>query len=142
MKVQNYKTHKRFVIGFHVITLLLIIALLGGSIVNLVHSNSDNLYANSLICLIAIILGLFFVFIRQFPLKAQDRAIRAEENLRHFVLSGKLLDRRLRTSQIIALRFASDEEFVLLAQKALEQNMDANTIKKSILNWRGDFHRV
>jgi hypothetical protein len=142
MKVQNYKTHRRIVIGFHVVTSLLIIALLGGSIVNLVHRDANDLYSASLICLIAIILGLLYAFVRQFPLKAQDRAIRAEENLRHFVLTGKLLDRRLRTSQIIALRFASDEEFVGLAQKALEQNMDANSIKKSILNWRGDFHRV
>jgi len=142
MKVQNYKTHRRFLIGFHVITSLLIIALLGGSVVNLLHTGNNELYSASLICLIAIILVLFFVFVRSFPLKAQDRAIRAEENLRHFVLSGKLLDRRLRTSQIIALRFASDEEFVGLAQKALEQNMEANAITKSILNWRGDFHRV
>jgi hypothetical protein len=142
MKVQNYKTHRRFLIGFHVITLLLILALLGGSIVNLVHRDGNDLYSASLICLIAIILGLLYAFVRQFPLKAQDRAIRAEENLRYFVLTGKLLDRRLRTSQIIALRFASDEEFVGLAQKALEQNLDATSIKKSILNWRGDFHRV
>src|SRR5882724_7186312 len=103
MKVQNYKTHRRFLIGFHVITSLLIIALLGGSVVNLLHTGNNELYSASLICLIAIILVLFFVFVRSFPLKAQDRAIRAEENLRHFVLSGKLLDRRLRTSQIIAL---------------------------------------
>ena len=35
---------------------------------------------------------LLFVFVRAFPLKAQDRAIRAEEQLRHYVLTGKLLD--------------------------------------------------
>jgi len=142
MKVQDYKSHRRYIFGFHIITLLFIIALLAGSVVNLLHTEHSNLYSASLICLISVILGLMFIYVRQFPLKAQDRAIRAEENLRHYVLSGKLLDRRLRTSQIIALRFASDEEFVQLAKKALEQNMDSHTIKKSILNWKGDFHRV
>jgi hypothetical protein len=142
MKVQNFKNHQRYLIGFHVILSLLIIALLIGSIVNLVHAEHSNLYSASLICLIAVIFGLIYVYVRQFPLKAQDRAIRAEENLRHFVLSGKLLDKKLRTSQIIALRFASDDEFVELAKKTLAENLDARAIKKSILNWKGDFHRV
>jgi hypothetical protein len=142
MKAQTFKTHKRLVIGFHVVTSLLIIALIGGSIVNLIHADKHTVYSSSLICLIAVILTLIFVFVRQFPLKAQDRAIRAEENLRHFVLSGKPLDNRLSINQIIALRFASDEEFVELAKKALEQNLDSNSIKKLVTNWRGDFHRV
>jgi len=142
MKVQTFKTHRRLVIGFHVVTSLLIIALIGGSIVNLVHADKNTIYSSSLICLIAVILTLFFVFVRKFPLMAQDRAIRAEENLRHFVLSGKPLDSRLSMNQIIALRFASDDELVELAKKALEQDLDSNSIKKSVTNWRGDFHRV
>lgn len=142
MKEQNFKSHRRFLISFHVVTSLLILALFGGSVVNLFHANGNNLYAASLICLISIILGLFYAFIRLFPLRAQDRAIRAEENLRHFVLSGKLLDSRLRLSQIIALRFASDEEFIELAKKAIDQKLDSNSIKQAITNWKGDFHRV
>ena len=142
MKIQNYKSHRRLDPVFHGVTLLLLVALLGGSLVNLFRANHTDLYADSLIVLIAVSLCLIYVFVRRFPLKAQDRAIRAEENLRYFVLTGKLLDRRLTTNQIIALRFASDEEFVALAKKAVDENMDANAIKKSIQNWRGDFHRV
>ncbi|MGZ8919179.1 MAG: DUF6526 family protein, partial [Methylobacter sp.] len=41
--------------------------------------------------LISIVLMSFFIFARSFALKAQDRAIRAEENLRHYVLTGKLI---------------------------------------------------
>ena len=48
---------------------------------------------------------------RVYPLKAQDRAIRADENLRHFAMTGKLLDPRLTVKQVVALRFASDGEF-------------------------------
>ena len=79
---------------------------------------------------------------RAFALKAQDRAIRAEENLRHFSLTGKLLDSRLTTPQIIALRFASDTEFLILAERAANDNLKAEEIKKAIVNWREDHHRV
>ena len=91
------------------------------------------------LCIGVILIGYFA---RAFALKAQDRAIRAEENLRHFAMTGKLLDKRLTISQVIALRFASDEEFVLLAQKAADENISAKDIKTSIKNWRGDYYRV
>lgn len=63
-----------------------------------------------MICLL-----LLFFFCRLFPLKAQDRAIRAEENLRHYVLTGNLLDSGLTMRQVIGRRFASDDEFIALA---------------------------
>jgi uncharacterized protein DUF6526 len=142
MKMQHYKNHRRLVPGFHIVTLLAIIVLLIGSIINIIHSAPSNLYSASLICLIAIILGLLFVWVRTFPLKAQDRAIRAEENLRHFALTGKLLDARLRINQVIALRFASDEEFAGLAKKAADEDLSGNEIKKQISKWRADHHRA
>ena len=83
-----------------------------------------------------------FFFARGFALKAQDRAIRAEENFRHFILTGKPLDNRLRMGQIIALRFAGDAEFPSLAQKAAAENIKGDDIKKAIQTWRADNHRV
>jgi hypothetical protein len=80
--------------------------------------------------------------VRTYSLKVQDRAIRAEERLRHFVLTGKPLDSRLRLGQIIALRFASDNEFPALAQKAAEESLTSKQIKKLIQNWRADYYRV
>ena len=77
-----------------------------------------------------------------FALKAQDRAIRAEENLRHFVLTGKLLDPKLTVRQIIGLRFASDGEFVALAQRAAAENLSEDDIKKAIKTWKPDTYRV
>jgi len=144
MKDQHYKNHFRVVPMFHLVTGLAIIAAIVGSFVNLYESrnNHDNLYSASLICLITLILASFFVFIRQFPLKAQDRAIRAEESLRHFVLTGKLPDHRLSISQIIALRFASDEELPELSKQAAAENLSSSAIKKSIKAWRADHHRA
>jgi hypothetical protein len=85
---------------------------------------------------------LLFWFARIFPLRAQDRAIRAEENLRHFALTGKLFDPRLTIKQIIGLRFASDTEFPELARRAADQSMSLDDIKKSVKNWRPDHNRL
>jgi hypothetical protein len=94
---------------------------------------------DALLFIIAFILG---VLVRTYALKVQDRAIRAEESLRHFILTGKPLDSRLRLGQIIALRFASDEEFPELARQAVDQSMTGKQIKESIRQWRADHHRV
>ena len=44
--------------------------------------------------------------------------------------------------QIIALRFASDEEFVELVERAIQENLSSAEIKKAIKNWKGDYYRV
>ncbi|HEY4155010.1 MAG TPA: DUF6526 family protein, partial [Puia sp.] len=61
---------------------------------------------------------------------------------RYFSLTGKLLDSRLTLSQIIALRFAPDNEFVELADRALKENLNNSSIKKAIRQWKADHHRV
>ncbi len=142
MQQQNFKNHARLVPGYHGVTYLAIIALIIGSFVNLYNSSHDNLYSASLICLTSLILALVCFYARSFALKAQDRAIRAEENFRHYMLTNKLMDGRLNLSQVIALRFASDEEFPALAQKAAAEKLPAKEIKKQIKNWRGDYYRV
>ena len=89
-----------------------------------------------------IVLLLIGFYTRTFALIAQDRAIKAEENLRHYLLTGKTLDAKLKVRQIIGLRFASDEEFPALVEKALKEKLSEKDIKKSIINWRPDYYRV
>jgi hypothetical protein len=43
---------------------------------------------------------------------------------------------------VIALRFASDEEFVALARKAAEENLTNDAIKRAVKNWRADTYRA
>lgn len=142
MKTQNFKNHTQLVPGFHVLTFLAIVALLGGAIQNLVTASHENKYSASLLVLVAVIFFCFFWYTRSFSMKVQDRAIRAEENLRHFVLTGKLLDKNLNMRQIVALRFASDDEFVALASKAVAENLSSKQIKQSIINWKADYDRA
>lgn len=139
---QNYKNHTRYVPMFHFFAGSAILFGLIGSIVNLFHSNAETHYSAALITLIFIVLVFLFWYTRSFALRAQDRAIRAEENFRHFILTGKPLDKQLRLSQIIALRFASDEEFPELAKRAVSEKLSQKEIKLAITNWRADYNRV
>ncbi len=142
MKEQSFKNHARYVFMFHVVTWGAILVVIIGSIINLLHSSKENLYSASLLLVVSLILFSVSWYSRQFALKAQDRAIRAEENIRHFILTGKPLDARLRMGQIIALRFAPDEEFPVLCQQAIDKSLSGKDIKQSIHNWRADHHRA
>lgn len=143
MSEQNFKNHTRLIPLYHGLASLLIVGGLIGSIINLLnHHDASNHYSAALLVTVFVVLLLLFWYARAFALKAQDRAIRAEENFRHFILTGKPLDKNLRLGQIIALRFASDEEFPPLAQRALSESMSPKDIKMAIKNWRGDYHRA
>ncbi len=144
MQEQNYAKHAKFVPMFHAVLFGIIALSLIGSFVNLWQSLGDHerLYSASLITALSVALLLLSFFTRSFAMGVQDRAIRAEENLRHFALTGKRLDSRLTLKQIVGLRFASDAEFVELAQKAAEEGLPQDTIKKSVKGWRADHDRV
>ena len=142
MKQQNYANHSRLVLGYHGVLFILILALLIGAIMNLINASDQNLYSASLLVLVSIILLLLMYYSRAFALKAQDRAIKAEENFRHFLLTGKPLNNKLTVRQIVGLRFSSDEEFPALAEKAIQENLSESDIKKQIKNWKSDLYRV
>jgi hypothetical protein len=144
MATQNFANHARTVPMYHFVTLPLLLLTFIGSVVNLVQSMGDHerLYSAALICALSLATMFTAFFARVFALKAQDRAIRAEENLRHFAMTGKLLDPRLSALQIVALRFAPDGELVALAQKAAQDSMKAGDIKRSVKNWRADEYRA
>src|SRR6185369_3338006 len=144
MPEQSYAKHAKFVPMFHFVLSGIILLSFIGSLVNLWQSLADHarLYNASLITALSVALLLLFFFTRSFAMGVQDRAIRAEENLRHFALTGKLLDQRLTIKQIVGLRFASDAEFADLARKAAEGNIPQDEIKKSVKNWRADYDRV
>lgn len=144
METQNYANHRRVVAPFHFFVLPLFFLTFIGSGVNLYESWGDHerMYSASLILVLALCSMLGTLFGRMFALRAQDRAIRAEENLRHFALTGKLLDPAISMRQVIALRFAPDSEFVVLADRAAAENLDPDAIKRAIKIWRADMNRA
>jgi Family of unknown function (DUF6526) len=95
---------------------------------------------------VSLALLMLTFLVRLNPLKAQDRIIRLEEKLRYQqVLSPALLPQTsaLRTEQIIALRFAGDDELEELVGAVLAGKLTKSIeIKRAIKNWRGDTFRV
>ena len=144
MQPQTYANHKRYVFLFHVVLFFMLVFTVIGSLVNVYESIGDHqrIYSASLIVVLSVSMLMLFFFSRGFALRAQDRAIRAEENLRHFAMTGKLLDPKLTMQQILGLRFASNEEFLGLAKKAVDENLSNDAIKRAVKNWRADHHRV
>jgi hypothetical protein len=142
MKPQTYANHSRYVGGFHFLLSSLLLIGFIVSIVNLFMHWNENGLMFSLFVLLYFCGLLLFWYSRRFAVRAQDRAIRGEESLRYFIMTGKAIDSRITMSQIIALRFADDEEFVALADKAAAESMWMSDIKKAIKKWRADHHRA
>lgn len=142
MSEQNFSNHARYHPLYHYFTAPLVLVGLIGSINYFIRCTPDNFYLASLLVLVFFILLVLGWLVRGYALKAQDRAIRAEESLRHFIFTGKAIDSRLRMGQIVALRFASDAEFPALAQRAADENLSGKAIKQAIQQWRTDYNRI
>lgn len=141
-KTQTYKNHSHYVPLYHYLTFAAMLALLiGGTYLVFTASDEMKLISYLFLLLVFTVISVSF-HNRSFALKVQDRAVRAEENLRYFILTGKRLDVGLTIHQIIALRFADDEEFIHLVNKTIKENLSPTQIKTNIKNWRPDYHRA
>lgn len=93
---------------------------------------------------IALVIGIFIS--RYMPLRAQDRIIRLEERARlERLLPADLRGRigELTARQLIAIRFAPDDEVPDLTRRALNGELKTPAdIKRAIRNWRADHLRV
>lgn len=142
-EAQGYQNHRRVVVGFHVITL-------GILIVNLIWSLYRTVTRFSLDAVVALLLSvglmLFWHYARAFATTAQDRIIRVEEQLRLTKLLPPDLVKHIgdyTIGQLIAMRFASDEELPALARRVRAEGIrDREAIKRLIKTWRPDYLRV
>jgi hypothetical protein len=142
MSDQNVKNHSRYVSGYHFISPLLILLVIAASIIRLVRHWPHDHLISAILIVMGIVLAMVWFFTRTFALRAQDRAIRAEETLRYFMITGRRPDASLRMGQFIALRFASDAEMPALADRAAAEKLSGSQIKELIQNWRADNNRV
>jgi hypothetical protein len=139
---QSLKNHGRLHVPFHIVSIFALVANLVVAIVYAVHHFC--FYSAWLVFLSVVVFVPFFI-IRIYPLKVQDRVIRLEERLRLQALAPSEWHTqiyRLSEDQLIALRFASDDEVVELAKQALEHNLNRKQVKERIKSWRADNWRV
>jgi hypothetical protein len=138
---QNLKNHARYVPLFHFVLGVLIFANFVHVLKALVPFSPERAYD----AMVAAALALLFWYTRAFPVAAQDRVIRLEERLRVRALAPDLAPRfdQLAIAQVIALRFAGDDEFAALVREVLEGRLTTSAdIKKAVKHWRADTLRV
>jgi Family of unknown function (DUF6526) len=140
---QTYANHVRIHPPFHRFLFPGAVVLLILTIVNVVR------HYQQLTAWILLLMGVLFpvavLLIRTNALRVQNRLIRLEERLRLQALLPADMSARipeLTESQLIALRFASDDELPALVEKVLTAKMQPGDIKKVIVTWRADTFRV
>jgi len=145
IKTQNFRNHAAFDPSYHVVGSVLLLFNFCVGIVLLILSIKTQLLLGLWIFVLSVALMLLFIKLRTYPLKIQDRLIRLEERVRMDALLPEPLKKRipeLTESQLIGLRFASDEELPALVQLTLDKNLDRKQIKERIQNWRPDHFRI
>ena len=142
-KIQNFENHAKFVPAFHFVVLPIFLINLVWSIVRLAHVFS---VGNVISVLMAVAFILLALNARLFAITVQDRVIRLEMRLRlQQVLPENLRGRipEFTVAQLVALRFANDQELPELARKVLDEKLtDRKAIKKMIRNWQPDLLRA
>ncbi|MGY6742373.1 MAG: DUF6526 family protein [Cecembia sp.] len=145
--MQNYKNHTRYYPFHHFVLTPLTLVFFIWTLVNLFSAIGSGVQVSQEVYHLigATILLLLPLLARIYALKNQDRIIRLEMRQRYFELTGESFrekERKLRLSQIIALRFAGDNELLELIDKAIKEGLRSKVIKQSIENWQEDNRRV
>ena len=140
---QNFANHTKFVPLYHYVGAPVALVLLVWSSV---HAAQEPGAESVRALLTAVAIVVLFVLVRTFPLKAQDRIIRLEEQLRLMRLLPADLQARVgefTVQQLVALRFASDEELPMLARRVLDEKLTSRKgVKQLVERWRPDTFRL
>lgn len=143
MAEQSYANHVKWVPTFHFFVVPVMVWNFVQSIVRVRHGFS---WDTVLGVFVATALLIFIFNARLFALRVQDRVIRMEERQRLARLLPSDVQVRIlefTSTQLVALRFASDAELPALAQKVLTDKItDQKTIKQMVKNWRADYLRA
>jgi uncharacterized membrane protein len=142
MKTQSFSNHVRVHPLYHYFAVPVSLALVPAALVNLYFSFN----LSAVIILIAtIVLHLAIFLARDYAKKNQDRIIRVELRLRYFQLTQQNLEEienQFSEGQLLALRFASNDEFIKLIRNPTTKSRNAEEIKREIIHWNPDLMRV
>lgn len=143
MAQQSFENHARFVFGYHRVGVPLVAL---ATLYFLVRAGLDFSLDALILALFGVGTTLCVLYARLFANANQDRIIRLEERLR----LSRILPDDLRAQldeitpdQLVALRFASDEEVPELVRRILVGEFTGRKeIKRAIKRWRPDHMRV
>lgn len=145
MKNQNYENHTRYNPLHHFVLTPLTTIFFGWTISKIDFSSQETVLESGYLFICSFILVLLPLIARMYALTLQNRIILNEMRNRYFHLTGKTFEEKeqnLKLGQIIALRFASDDELLGLMDRAIAEKLKAKEIKQQIKNWKGDYIRV
>jgi hypothetical protein len=139
---QSFENHRQVIPLFLAALGILILSVLWSAYRFVLMPGIDSFIA----LLVAVALVILSLYARRFALTVQNRVIRLEMRLRLRELLPADLQHRiedLSPRQLVALRFAGDEELPELCRKVLTDNLhDQKAIKKLIRNWKPDHLRA
>jgi hypothetical protein len=140
---QSYANHTRWHPLFHFFVLPVMGINFFWAVVTFVKAPDTN---SGWWIMVSTALALLTFYVRTYSLRVQDRIIRLEERLRfQQILPAELCQQTagIRTGQIIALRFAPDNELEELVREVISGRLNKPAdIKQAVKNWRGDTFRV
>ncbi|WP_018343575.1 DUF6526 family protein [Cytophaga aurantiaca] len=145
MKAQNYSNHTRYYTPHHFVFYPVVLTCAGVSAYLVFQQAGSALIWLAIMGLFLLLAALSFMMRQHYALNNQNRIVRLEVYYRYFASTNKRLDtlaKPLSFSQLAALRFASDEEFATLTDRAIQEDLSADEIKRSIKNWKPDYMRA
>ncbi|GEN68881.1 MULTISPECIES: DUF6526 family protein [Chryseobacterium] len=145
MKEQNYRNHRKFYPPHHFIYLPILIVLEIFGIYKITDDPGNQLTWILFSIVIFLLFYLAFMTRQHYALGLQNRMVILEFKQRYFEIFNKRSDEivdQLKFDQIAALRFTYDDEFKELLEKALQENISGDEIKRSIKRWRADLLRI
>jgi hypothetical protein len=138
---QNYATHGHHPIPTYIAAVFALVAMITSIGAWLFGWLTIHVSLISLSFAVAVLVAMSRTYIT----KLQDRIIMLEMKVRcaELLPAGKAaLLSKLSPKQVVALRFASDDELGELLEQSISSNLPPKVIKQSIKNWRPDYHRT
>jgi hypothetical protein len=145
MEAQNYNNHIRYYTPHHFIFYPVAGALFGVCVSFGIQSDEYQLLWYAMSAIVLLVIWLSFMLRQHYALGNQNRIARIELRFRYYRLTQKRLEdieQQLSFSQLLALRFASDEELAALIDRAIKEKLTPDEIKKAINNWLPDHMRL
>ncbi|MES2761493.1 MAG: DUF6526 family protein [Bacteroidota bacterium] len=145
MKNQNYQNHVRYYTQHHFMFYPVVIFLFCVCVYNAFNCNEHKLLWLVFAAIIALIGWLSFMVRQHYALGNQNRIVRLEMRFRYYRLTQKNfeeIEQQLSLSQILALRFAADEELLTLIERTIKEKLTTDEIKRSVKNWNPDHMRA